>query len=236
MPTLTQEQIEFRAYLRRELPMALARVARAPRMYRSESRHVEADGGIILQPEELRRLTGPTRGAPEMESHLLAVGLYWMVSIDEAMWTYHRAAYPRFRELTYFPKLVGDCPGGCGTHLHPTAALQLVGGPEGNWMHTRLTRTSLLAWSVPAVQDILERLGRLHDLPMLPQLVNRDCEELGLPMPSHRGMGIPVEDPIPAHQPIEWRVPRVTQEVLDATAARAEEARGRAHPTWVVRQ
>ncbi|MEI2721916.1 MAG: hypothetical protein V9E87_17670 [Gemmatimonadales bacterium] len=50
MPPLSQEQIEFRAYLRRHLPMTLAEVVRESFNSR---RHFEEDNGIVLQPEDL---------------------------------------------------------------------------------------------------------------------------------------------------------------------------------------
>lgn len=227
MPALSKEQIEFRAYLRRELPMTLVRIARERR---SPGEHTEPDGGIVLQPRDLGTLHPVTRRMPEQERDFLATGLYWMISIDEAMWTYHQPAYPRFRAVTRFPKLLGDCPGGCGTHLHPTAALQLVGGQSADWVHTRLVRSAMLAWYAPAVQDILERLARQHDLPMLTSLLDRDFAELGLPGNPGESRGIPAVDPLPSDQEITWQVPPLSRDVAETFRALGVGGRRRAHP------
>jgi len=226
MPPLSQEQIEFRAYLRRHLPMTLAEVVRESFDY---GRHFEEDDGIVLQPRDLLPKNPAIRRMEATEQSLFAVGLYWMVSIDEAMYTYHRQSYDRFRGVTRFPKLVGDCPGGCGTHLHPTAALQLVGGDAGNWMHNRLIRFSMLAWYAPAVEDILARMAAQHGLPMLPELLRRDFEEMGIPE-RQRGWGIVGDDPLRPYEEISWRMPVLSREQIHESRERAAAMRRAAHP------
>ena len=49
-----------------------------------------------------------------------AVALFWTILADEVCYTHFRSAYDRFRRLTLYPKFIGDCPGGCGYHLHPS--------------------------------------------------------------------------------------------------------------------
>jgi len=49
-----------------------------------------------------------------------AVALFWTVLADQVCYTHFRSAYERFRRLTVYPKFIGDCPGGCRYHLHPS--------------------------------------------------------------------------------------------------------------------
>lgn len=210
MLPLTRAQIEYRAYLRRHFPASLAEVAReAPRW--PECGHVEPDDGIVLQPAHLGRRNPAIRSMSSSERDFFAVALCWVVLLDEAVWSWAPREYPRFRELTWFPKLHGDCQRECGLHLHPMKALAIVGGRSGDWMGTRLTRISLLAWTAAAVEDIVLRLDEIHGLPFLPEVFRRGLLEVGVPTP---GRGIPTRDPLGPDAITDWRMPRISQREL----------------------
>lgn len=210
MLPLTRSQIEYRAYLRRHFPASLAEVAReAPRW--PECGHVEADDGIVLQPSQLDRRNPAIRSMSSSERDFFAVALAWVVLLDEAVWSWAPAEYPRFRDLTYFPKLHGDCDRDCGLHLHPLKALAVVGGRGGDWMQTRLTRISVLAWTAAAVEDIVARLDQVHRMPFLPEVYRRGLLEVGVPTP---GRGLPARDPLGPEAIVDWRMPRIDQREL----------------------
>ena len=40
--------------------------------------------------------------------------------MDEVMFTHYKQHYAKFRKLTIYPKFLGDCPGGCHYHRHPS--------------------------------------------------------------------------------------------------------------------
>lgn len=207
MLRLSPEQLEVHRYLRWELPMTLAEVARGASCV---CRHVEDDDGIVLQPAHFRMNNRVIRRMRESEQSLFAMGLCWMVWVDQAMWTYHHDAYARFREVTRFPKLVGDCLGGCHTHLHPRAALGMVGS-SGNSRHNRLARYAMLAGSAPVVENLLQCLARQHNLPMLPALLRNDSTAMGL---SGYGWGRELSSGEPRAEidEINWRMPAISLE------------------------
>lgn len=210
MIPLTRDQVEFRAYVRRHFPATLAEVAReAPRW--PECGHAEPDDGIVLQPAILGRLNPAIRAMPASERDFFAVALCWVVLLDEGVWHWAPEEYARFRELSFFPKLLGDCDSGCGFHLHPTKALAIVGGRGGEWMQTRLTRFSILAWQAAAVEDIVLRLDAMHGMPFLPEIFRRGLLEIGVPTP---GRGMPVRDPLGPDAITSWRMPRISQREL----------------------
>src|SRR5690606_35562180 len=119
-------------------------------------------------------------------------------------WCWHRDRYAAFRERTLFPKLVGDCPGGCSSHQPPMAALRWVGADRhlyGPSLETRLARNALLAWTVTAVESIAQDLS--DEVPLLLELFERGLAEFRITRPEHR---IPPDDLLPTTPVRSWRM------------------------------
>lgn len=91
----------------------------------------EADGGAILQPRSLSSANSAIVSmAPERRS-LFATALFFTVLVDEVAYTHFQKDYAAFRTLTVYPKLLGDCPGGCHYHLEPSTIFRAFASPEG---------------------------------------------------------------------------------------------------------
>lgn len=48
-----------------------------------------------------------------------AHALFWTILVDMTMYSHFKLFYNSFRKVTYYPKLIGNCPGGCYHHYHP---------------------------------------------------------------------------------------------------------------------
>lgn len=91
--------------------------------------HEHDPGAIILQPLTLSSENPAVRALPEERRALFACALFLTIVADQVCYTYFPASYPRFAELTRYPKLKGDCPGGCYTNIHPRNAFAIGGRP-----------------------------------------------------------------------------------------------------------
>jgi hypothetical protein len=48
------------------------------------------------------------------------VALFFTVLVDEVCFSHFKQNYSAFKQLTLYPKFIGNCPGGCRFHLHPS--------------------------------------------------------------------------------------------------------------------
>jgi hypothetical protein len=93
------------------------------------------------------------------------VPLFWAVLLDQGVYTWRRNTHPDWvaSMAVPFPKLVGDCPGGCGYHLPPYHAIEAVGARAGSEYGRRVVerRTNLLRHSLaemkPYTLSLFER-------------------------------------------------------------------------------
>src|SRR5690349_20634850 len=81
---------------------------------------------IAIQPRMLALGAKPFHTWTPDHQRLFLTALYFTVLVDQVVFTHFRGRYPRFRELTQYPKLIGDCPGGCYSHLHPAEVFSLI--------------------------------------------------------------------------------------------------------------
>jgi len=51
---------------------------------------------------------------------LFATALFLTVLTDMVCFTHFNSHYNKFRNLTRYPKFIGNCPGGCNYHYHPS--------------------------------------------------------------------------------------------------------------------
>ena len=49
-----------------------------------------------------------------------AVALFFTILVDEVCYTHFKYDYSNFKRLTLYPKFIGNCPGGCRYHFHPS--------------------------------------------------------------------------------------------------------------------
>jgi hypothetical protein len=128
--------VTFADYYRRRFPHDLARVfAVAPRSHD----HPDPEGRT-LQLMGLSRENRAIRAFSPEALLRFATALYFTVLVDQVMYTYFRSHYDTFEALTRYPKLRGDCPGGCNSHIHPShlfgAVNQRPGSSKADWLET----------------------------------------------------------------------------------------------------
>lgn len=94
--------------------------------------HEHDAGEVVFQPRTISRHNAVVRTWPEERRLLFAAGLFLTALVDQVCYTHFRDSYPRFRELTRYPKWRGDCPGGCFHNIHPIAVFRAIGARLGS--------------------------------------------------------------------------------------------------------
>lgn len=54
------------------------------------------------------------------EKENFAIALFLTVLTDMVCFAHFKAHYSKFKNLTRYPKFIGNCPGGCRYHYHPS--------------------------------------------------------------------------------------------------------------------
>lgn len=105
--------MSYAAYYRDQFRSDFSDLVAAHKLYHT-------DDGIVVQPRMLSVGSKPLHDWPPSRQRLFLTALYFTVLVDQVCYTHFHASYSRFRELTQYPKLRGDCPGGCFGHRHPS--------------------------------------------------------------------------------------------------------------------
>lgn len=93
--------------------------------------HHSEGAEIVLQPRNISTKNKVVRAWSEERRTLFATALFFSVLVDEVCFTHYPGQYAEFRSLTMYPKFIGDCPGGCRTHIPPANILFAMGSPYG---------------------------------------------------------------------------------------------------------
>lgn len=96
--------------------------------------HLPEGGDVILQPRILDSQNPAVRSLSDKRRALFGAALFLTVVADQVCYSYYPEQYARFRELTRYPKLKGECFGMCHVHIHPSNALE-VGRRSGGEAH-----------------------------------------------------------------------------------------------------
>jgi hypothetical protein len=73
-----------------------------------------------IQYERLTRDFGHVEFLDRTEKEYFAIALFFTVLTDMVCFSYYKNYYEKFRKLTSYPKFIGNCPGGCHYHYHPS--------------------------------------------------------------------------------------------------------------------
>jgi hypothetical protein len=88
--------------------------------------HDHSGEDLMIQPCMLAVDTMPIQAWPEDRLRLFTTALFYTVLVDQVAYTRFRQSYGRWRALTMYPKLRGDCPAACRSNLNPGEAFRLV--------------------------------------------------------------------------------------------------------------
>jgi hypothetical protein len=100
------------------------------------SLHQHGSDDVTLQPRSLSTANPIVRRWEKDRLGLFASALFLTVLADQVCYTHFPEHYATFRALTRYPKWRGDCPGGCGTHIHPAVVFRVIGQSPGP-VHSR---------------------------------------------------------------------------------------------------
>ena len=73
-----------------------------------------------IQYERLTRDFGHLNQLTKTDREYFGVALFFTVLTDMVCYSKYRENYNNFRRLTLYPKFIGNCPGGCHYHYHPS--------------------------------------------------------------------------------------------------------------------
>jgi len=166
-PDLRITEALFPGYFVKEFRSDLAAIRSGVPLFHGGDEE-QPDGGVTLQPDALVETNPRVASMRPHQVELLALGLFWAVALDQAVYTYGREWYPRFRAATRFPKLRGPCPGGCQGHIGPTVALAITGRRvrgDGMFPKPSFNRLSNREATMPWASDFLRELERVGVLP-----------------------------------------------------------------------
>ena len=108
----------FREYYRQQFTTDIERFLMS---IPPESRNHDYDKSIFtIQYERLTKDTAHLDVIVPKHRAYFAIALFLSVLVDEVCYTHFKQEYARFRALTLYPKFIGNCPGGCHYHLHPS--------------------------------------------------------------------------------------------------------------------
>jgi hypothetical protein len=110
--------VTFREYYRQQFRTDVERFMMS---IPAKSRNHDYDKSVFTI--QFKRLTKDTLHlnvvAPEHRPHF-SIALFLSVLVDQVCYTHFRQQYDQFRVLTLYPKFIGNCPGGCHYHFHPS--------------------------------------------------------------------------------------------------------------------
>ncbi len=72
-----------------------------------------------IQYERLTRDFNHLNFLTKSDKEFFGVALFFTVLTDMVCYSHYRQYYEKFRQLTRYPKFIGNCPGGCNFHFHP---------------------------------------------------------------------------------------------------------------------
>lgn len=73
-----------------------------------------------IQYERLTRDFDHLKQLTKSDREYFGISLYFTVLTDMVCYSFFRENYNDFRKLTLYPKFIGNCPGGCRYHYHPS--------------------------------------------------------------------------------------------------------------------
>lgn len=75
---------------------------------------------LSIQNGKLNPSNGHLDFLIEPDKEKFGVALFFSVLVDEVCYSHFKQHYNRFQSLTLYPKFIGNCPGACHYHLHPS--------------------------------------------------------------------------------------------------------------------
>lgn len=106
----------FRDYYRSKFASELTRFAEHTPV---EHKHHSERNILTVQPWTLSRDSNYIDTMDSDDAINFALSLFFVVLVDEVMYTYYSEHYSSFQKATMFPKYVGDCFSACHVHMHP---------------------------------------------------------------------------------------------------------------------
>lgn len=143
----------------------------------------------VLQPRALSRENTVIRAMDADRRPLFGVALYLTLLVDQTFYTYYRPWYAEFAGWTRYPKLRGDCPGGCQSHVHPEWVFTSLGQRPGEQDHNAFPQyISTLNAALPVMHEEIVSFFRQY-LPVVDgEEVWRHCaSELPFSVRARRG-------------------------------------------------
>lgn len=119
----------FKDYYRSKFQTDLAKFAE----YMPDEHKHHSDKNIVtVQPWTLSRESNHIDTMNSDDVMNFALSLFFVVLVDEVMYTYYPERYGGFQKATMLPKYVGNCFSMCHIHMHPKSIFDDI-RQHGHW-------------------------------------------------------------------------------------------------------
>ena len=89
------------------------------------------------------------------------VALFFTVLTDMVCYTHFKEEYEKFRGLTLYPKLIGNCPGGCHYHYHPSDIFTAINYSRSNGLETLYFKDKFNE-AIPTMKNEIKEFFKSH--------------------------------------------------------------------------
>jgi hypothetical protein len=103
----------------------------------ADSRHHNGNTEFTIQIYTLWKESPYLDVVPAEHHANFAVALYFTILLDEVFYKHYQPHYTAFRALTQYPRLIGNCLGGCSDHVHPAEIFSAINARGGGSVMTR---------------------------------------------------------------------------------------------------
>lgn len=97
-----------------------------------EHKHHGDENVVTVQPWTLSRESNYIDTMNSDDVLNFALSLFFVVLVDEVMYTYYPKHYDGFQKATMFPKYIGNCFSACHVHMHPKSLFHDI-RQHGRW-------------------------------------------------------------------------------------------------------
>lgn len=88
------------------------------------------------------------------EKAFFGVALYFTILVDMVCYTYYKKDYLFFQNLTRYPKFIGNCPGGCRYHFHPSRIFEFMS--RNRSVKKKLSFSEVFQMAIPVMRQEVE--------------------------------------------------------------------------------
>lgn len=119
-----------------------------------------------IQYERLTRDFNHLNQLTKSDKEYFGVALFFTVLVDMVFYTNYKENYSGFSRLTLYPKFIGNCPGGCRYHYHPSDIFAALNHSRSNPLDQlspeRLDFSEKFKEAIPTMENEIKDFFVIH--------------------------------------------------------------------------